>query len=189
MSGKLAQKFGHLRGVEVEPCDKSVQRFYEIYGKPIPFVFRSATNEILYLSHLDLVNARFEYSPVWACGIYSTFDVFFQGLDSAVREELFTALMKALKQDPVQIKADAEAVLAWAQGKTEGDIVKAMNGEDSSAIGMVLAHAKKADEDDFLYTRNFGAGLIKVSLSPSWNASPSWLHLFQNIIFVVQCAV
>lgn len=162
MSGKLAQKYGHLRGVEVEPCDKSVQRFYEYYGKPVPFVFRSATNEILYLSHLDLVNARFEYNPIWACGVYSTFDVFFQGLDSNTRQELYTALMRALKLDPEKVKADAESVLAWAQGKTEADVVNAINGGDSSAVGTVLGSAKKADEDDFLYTRNFGAGLIKI---------------------------
>jgi hypothetical protein len=167
MSGKLAQKYGHLRGVEVEPCDKAVQRFYELYGKPVPFVFRSATNEILYLSHLDLVNARFEYNPIWACGIYSTFDVFFQGLDINTRQELYSSLMKALKMDPEKIKADAESVLSWAQGKTEADVVNAMNGQDSSTVGMVLANAKKADADDFLYTRNFGAGLIKVGLSAS----------------------
>lgn len=161
-TGKLAQKYGHLRGAEVEPCDKSVQRFYEIFGKPVPFVFRSATNEILYLSHLDVVNARFEYDVVWATGLFSTCDVFFQGIEESLRLELFNALIKALKLDPVKVKADAESVLVWAQGKNEGDVVKAMNGEDTSEIGKVLSKAKSSDEDDFLYTRNFGAGLIKV---------------------------
>mmetsp|Transcript_26784 Transcript_26784/g.52247 ORF Transcript_26784/g.52247 Transcript_26784/m.52247 type:complete len:313 (+) Transcript_26784:64-1002(+) len=161
-SGPLASKFEHLRGADVEPCDKSVQRFYEIYGKPVPFVFRSATNEILYMSHLDLVNARFTYDAMWACGVFSTFDVFFQGIDANTRTTLFDALMSALKLEPATVRADAEKVLTWAQGKTEADIVSAMNGEDSSEIGTILSTAKTAAEDDWIYTRNFGAGLIKV---------------------------
>jgi photosystem II biogenesis protein Psp29 len=162
MAGKLAEKFGHLRGSDVEPCDKAAERFYAFYGKPVPFVFRGATNEILYLSHLDLVNARFQYDEIWATGIFSVFDVFFQALDADTRELLYTSLMKALKLDPSKIKSDAEMVLAWAQGKSEAEVVAAMNGEDSSPVGQIFAKAKNGDEDDFLYTRNFGAGLIKV---------------------------
>lgn len=161
-SGKLAQKYGHLRGAEVEPCDKSVQRFYEYFGKPVPFVFRSATNEILYLSHLDSVNARFEYNPIWACGVYSTFDVFFQGIDQDTRAQLYDSLMRALKLDPAKVKADAESVLSWANGKSETDVVAAINGQDSSDVGKWLNKAHSSDVDDFLYTRNFGAGLIKI---------------------------
>jgi|Transcript_42589 photosystem II biogenesis protein Psp29 len=177
-SGKLADKFGHLRGADIEPCDKSVQRFYEIYGKPVPFVFRGATNEILYMSHLDLVNARFEYDALWACGVFSTFDVFFQGIDVDTRTKLFDALMTALKLEPATIRGDAEKVLSWAQGKSEADIVAAMNGEDSSEIGSILGKAKSAGEDDWIYTRNFGAGLIKtmqvVGVEPNTANAKKW---------------
>lgn len=179
MSGKLAQKYGHLRGADIEPCDKSVQRFYEYFGKPVPFVFRSATNEILYLSHLDMVNARFEYNPIWACGMYSTFDVFFQAIDEETRTKLFESIVKALKMDPAKIKADAESVLAWAQGKSEADVVNAMNGGDqSSEVGKWLNKAKISDVDDFLYTRNFGAGMIKmmqiVGVEPNSANAKKW---------------
>jgi len=178
MKGKLAEKYEHLRGADIEPCDKSVQRFYEIYGRPVPFVFRSATNEILYLSHLDIVNARFEYNPLWACGIFSTFDVFFQGIEQKTRQELFDAIIKALKLEPATIKADAEKVLAWAQGKSEADVVAAIEGKDDSEVGAWLAKAKNADDDDFLYTRNFGAGLIKmmqiVGVEPNSANAKKW---------------
>ena len=177
-AGALADKYGDLRGAEIEPVNMSVQRFYEIYGKPVPFVFRSATNEILYMSHLDLVNARFRYDALWACGVFSTFDVFFQGIDEATRTNLFDSLMKALKLEPATIRADAEKVLTWATGKTEGDVVKAMNGEDDSEIGKLFANAKSAGEDDWIYTRNFGAGLIKtmqlVGVEPNTANAKKW---------------
>jgi hypothetical protein len=79
----MGEKFGHLRGADVEPCGTAVERFYKLFGKPVPFVFRSATNEILYMSHLDTVNARWKYDLMWAAGLYSTFDLFFSAIDEA----------------------------------------------------------------------------------------------------------
>ena len=160
MAGKLAEKYGHLRGKEVEPCDRAVERFYKLFGKPVPFVFRSATNEILYLSHLDLVNAMFEKDLIWTTGLYSIFDVFFQAIDEKTRTELFNSLVGALKLDPAVVKSEAEQVLAWATGKTEADVVAAFNGQDSSPVGAALARIRA--NSDFHYTRNFGAGLIKI---------------------------
>jgi hypothetical protein len=52
----------------------------------VPFVFRSATNEILYMSHLDTVNARWSYDIMWAAGLYSTYDLFFAAIDEKTRE-------------------------------------------------------------------------------------------------------
>ena len=52
----------------------------------VPFVFRSATNEILYMSHLDTVNARWKYDIMWAAGLYSTYDLFFSAIDEKTRE-------------------------------------------------------------------------------------------------------
>ena len=160
MVGKLGEKYAHLRGKDIEPCDRSVELFYKLFGKPVPFVFRSASNEILYMSHLDLVNAMFQKDLIWTTGLYSTFDVFFQALDEKTRSELFNSVIGALKLDPAEVKADAELVLGWATGKTEADVVAAFNGEDSSTVGAALASIKS--NPDNLYTRNFGAGLIKI---------------------------
>jgi len=176
--GNLGEKYGHLRGAEIEPCGAAVERFYKLFGKPVPFVFRSATNEILYMSHLDTVNARWKYDIMWAAGIYSTYDLFFAAIDEKTRQELFNALMGALKQDPAQIKADAMKVLEWAKGKSEAQVVAAINGEDSSEVGAVLGNAKS--NPDFLYTRNFGAGLIKtmqvVGVEPNSETAARWAN-------------
>jgi hypothetical protein len=95
-----------------------------------------------------------------------------------VQQELFNALMGALKQDPAQIKADAMKVLEWAKGKSEAQVVAAINGEDSSEVGAVLGNAKS--NPDFLYTRNFGAGLIKtmqvVGVEPNSETSARWAN-------------
>jgi len=174
------EKYEHLRGADIEPCDKAVTRFYQLFGKPVPFVFRSATNEILYMSHLDLVNARFEKDIIWSMGFYSTYDLFFAALDEDVRSTLLKSLTGALKLEEGGIKGDAEKVLEWAKGKTEADIVAAINGEDSSEIGQALANAKS--NPDFLYTRNFGAGLIKlmqvVGVEPNTESSKRWAEAF-----------
>lgn len=172
----MGEKFGHLRGADVEPCGTAVERFYKLFGKPVPFVFRSATNEILYMSHLDTVNARWKYDLMWAAGLYSTFDLFFSAIDEATREELFAALMGALKQDAAQVKADATKVLEWAKGKSEAEVVAAINGSDDSEVGMALSACK--NDPDFYYTRNYGAGLIKamqvVGVEPNSESSARW---------------
>jgi len=156
----MGEKYGHLRGADVEPCGAAVERFYKLFGKPVPFVFRSATNEILYMSHLDTVNARWSYDILWAAGLYSTYDLFFAAIEEKTRGELFNALMGALKQDPEKIKADAMLVVDWAKGKSEADVVAAINGDDSSPVGQALAASK--NDVDFFYSRNYGAGLIKM---------------------------
>ncbi|EKX52010.1 hypothetical protein GUITHDRAFT_150871, partial [Guillardia theta CCMP2712] len=177
--GSLAEKYGHLRGADIEPCGAAVERFYKLFARPIPFVFRAPTNEILYLSHLDLVNAMFRYDVIWAAGLYSTFDLFFSALDEDLRANLFQALMGGLKLDQSKIKSDADAVLQWAQGKTEADVVSAIKGEDSSPVGQVLASLGK--NEDFLYTRNFGAGLIKimqvVGVEPNAENAKRWAEV------------
>ena len=33
--GDLGEKYGHLRGAEIEPCGAAVERFYKIFGKPV----------------------------------------------------------------------------------------------------------------------------------------------------------
>ena len=34
MSG-MGEKYGHLRGADVEPCGAAVERFYKLFGKPV----------------------------------------------------------------------------------------------------------------------------------------------------------
>ena len=160
MLGPLAEKFGHLRGADVEPTAKSIERFYKLYGKPVAFLFRTPLNEILFRTHLDVVNARFEPNLIYSLGFFSLYDVFFQGLDEVTRTELFVALVTALKFDPSQVKADSDSVLNWAAGKTEADVVAAFQGQDSSAVGSALARIH--NPESFRYTRNLGAGLIKL---------------------------
>lgn len=39
MSG-MAEKYGHLRGADIEPCGDAVNRFYKLFGKPVcPYLF------------------------------------------------------------------------------------------------------------------------------------------------------
>ena len=69
-----------------ETCPWSLFTFHGMAMMQVPFVFRSATNEILYMSHLDTVNARWKYDIMWAAGLYSTYDLFFSAIDEKTRE-------------------------------------------------------------------------------------------------------
>jgi len=31
----MGEKYGHLRGADVEPCGAAVERFYRLFGKPV----------------------------------------------------------------------------------------------------------------------------------------------------------
>ena len=35
MSSSMSEKYGHLRGADVEPCGAAVERFYKLFGKPV----------------------------------------------------------------------------------------------------------------------------------------------------------
>merc|ERR1719326_2123241 len=67
-------------------------------------------------------------------------------------------------------------VLEWAKGKSEADVVSAIEGQDSSEVGAALAASK--NDPEFLYTRNYGAGLIKtmqvVGIEPNTESSARW---------------
>jgi hypothetical protein len=51
-------------------------------------------------------------------------------------------------------------VVDWAKGKSEADVVAAINGGDTSPVGQALSASK--NDVDFFYSRNTGAGLIKM---------------------------
>ena len=54
-------------------------------------------------------------------------------------ELIFDAIVKAIGKglDPDQMRKDADELKAWAEGKTEADVIEAMKGEDRRCEGGV----------------------------------------------------
>jgi len=60
-----------------------------------------------------------------------------------------------------EIRAEADSLQRWCEGKSKADVEAALSGNDpSSALGKIAAVAK--GDEFWMYSRYFGLGLLKV---------------------------
>ncbi len=64
---------------------------------------------------------------VSALGFVSVFDQIMEGLPAGEQKAVLSAFIKALKEDPEQYRADAQALEEWARG--------ASGAEDRTSLG------------------------------------------------------
>merc|ERR1712087_411685 len=73
---------------------------------------------------------------------------------------IVSSLFKCIGYDEAEIRAEAEGLTAWAEGKTKEDIEAVIESPDSSPLGLAVKQAK--DDEFWMYSRYFGLGLLKV---------------------------
>ncbi len=112
----LFRRFGNLKGKNVKTVSESIEDFCKLYTKPILPQFRTTVNEILVINHLYKVNARFQYSPVYAYGLNSTF---FKLLSlypgEGVLKQILSAIVQSINLDLEQFHKDVAKVENWME--------------------------------------------------------------------------
>lgn len=113
------------------------------------------------VTHLTVVNARFERDAIWCLGITSVLDLLLKNYpDPEVKDAIMRALFKSVGMDEKDVRAQGKTITDWATGKTKEEVEAALRGEGD---GPVAAIAKKVAADDFwCYSRYFGLGLLKI---------------------------
>lgn len=157
--------------IVIVPVDKvptvsdTKRNFYNAHTRPINSIYRRVVEELMVEMHLLSVNVDFQYDPIYALGVVSSFDRFM----SAYRPEtdkasIFQALCQALGQDPQHYRRDAQSLEAWATGVSGNEVLSVLSLENPSGETNDIENAIRAiaANPNFKYSRLFGIGLYSL---------------------------
>ena len=136
--------------------------FTDELGFTVNALYKNMVTDIVGTTHLIVVNARFQRDPVWSLGLLTALDLLLRNYPEAdVGKKIVSALFKCLDMDEAEIRAEADGLAKWAEGKTKADVEAALSGSDSSSpLGQIAARAK--NDEYWMYSRYFGLGLLKI---------------------------
>mmetsp|Transcript_11840 Transcript_11840/g.25938 ORF Transcript_11840/g.25938 Transcript_11840/m.25938 type:complete len:171 (-) Transcript_11840:185-697(-) len=77
-----------------------------------------------------------------------------------IAANIVDAFTKSMGFDEKTLRADADTVSSWAEGKNGEDVAAALRGEGDSDVAAIAKAAK--EEEYWLYSRFFGVGLMKM---------------------------
>ena len=124
--------------------------FNSAYGRPVGGMQQGFVNELLTSIVLTCIRPSYQPSRVFYLGITSLCDVFFESLEAAEAEKLYTSLCAGCGLDGKKLKSEADKLVSTATGKSEDELFA---GEDLSLI---------ASAGNFKYSYPLGAGILKL---------------------------
>ena len=139
------------------------RKFYSHHSRPINSIYRRFVEELLVEMHLLSVNFDFNYDPIYALGVVTSFERFMQGYTPETdKSSIFQALCLALDGNSDQYRQEAETVLNEAKGLSITDFKDKLNhvatGDTGEGILWGTCRAI-AQNPKFKYSRLFAVGL------------------------------
>ena len=115
--------------------------------------------DIVGITHLTVINARFVRDPIWSLGMITALDLLLKNYPEAeTRDKIVASLFQAVELDEATVRAEAATMKEWIVGKSQEDVLAAIKGEVDSPFGQ---YVKAAKEDKYwMYSRFFGIGLV-----------------------------
>lgn len=147
----------------VRTVSDTKRAFYGIHTRPINSIYRRVVEELMVEKHLLLVNVDFQYNPIYALGVVTTFDRFMQGYrPEQDRESIFNALCQSLSVDMQQYRQDAQWLQEIANRHSGGEMVELLSLSASPEMEQDFQGMLKsiADNPKFKYSRLFAIGLF-----------------------------
>jgi len=140
--------------------------FKEKYGRPVNMLVNGFVNEMLTSVTLAMMKPSYQSSKVFSLGFEALCKTFLESVNEEEQEKLHDALCMAVGLDPKIVRKEADDLEAFANGKTEDELLA---GEDLKAI---------AAGGNFKYNYPLGAGLLTlmpmVGVEPSDEAIERW---------------
>jgi len=145
--------------MKVKTVGEAFAEFTDELGQPLNALYKNMMSDIVGITHLTVVDARFVRDPIWSLGIITALNLLLKNYPEAgVQDKIMSSLFNSVGLDEAEVRAEAEAMKAWGVGKSREDISAALRGEGDGPIPAV-AKAAKADEY-WMYSRFFGIGLV-----------------------------
>lgn len=147
----------------VRTVSDTLADFYKAYPQPpvLP-MYRPFLVDLMTQTHLAIVDSRFKYDAIFALGLCEFFTGLMSAYDKTVGSEqtdkIWDAMLEALGMDPAEVKADAEAVVAYGKATSPAEILKHMEGVSPDAkVGEAFKSISSS-----LYSMPFSVGLFKL---------------------------
>lgn len=160
-NSEFARRYKHLVGAKVKTVGEAFAEFTNLLGYTVNPLYKNMVTDIVGTTHLIVVNARFQRDPIWSLGILTALDLLLKNYpEPEVAKKIVTSLFQSVGLDEAVIKAEAQKIESWAQGKTREEVEAALSGEGDSPLASI---AKQVKADDFwMYSRYFGIGLLRI---------------------------
>lgn len=161
-NSEFARRFGHLAGSEVKTVGEAFAEFNTELGHTVNALYKNMVTDLVGVTHLNVVNARFERDPIWCLGLITVTELLLKNYpEKEIGEKIVSSLFKCISMDEEEVRAEAAKVAEWTQGKSKADIEAVFESPDESDL--VGSIAKKIKDDKYwLYSRYFGLGLVKM---------------------------
>ncbi len=146
----------------VRTVSDSKRDFYTYHTRPINSIYRRVVEELLVEMHLLSVNVDFIYDPIYALGVFTSFERFMQGYQPEnERDSIFYAICKSVGGDANQYRRDAEHLLAAAKQVKISDLIANLESSDPYHGDNFLIQSLKAiaNAAKFKYSRLFAVGI------------------------------
>ncbi len=147
----------------VRTVSDTKRAFYTTHTRPINSIYRRVVEELMVEMHLLSVNVDYQYNPIYALGVVTSFDRFMQGYrPEADKSHIFEAICQSLQDDPQRYRHDAQRLQAAVSQKSAKDIVAWLEHTATAYDGDDLQEAIKAiaNNPKFKYSRLFAIGLF-----------------------------
>ncbi len=146
----------------VRTVSDTKRAFYSHHTRPINSIYRRVVEELMVEMHLLSVNVDFQYDPIYALGVVSSFDQFMEGyLPEGDKGSIFTALCQAMNSDPDRYRQDALGVQSQVQDYSGEALVALLGYPDQGEGADQLRQTLKAiaSNPKFKYSRLLAIGL------------------------------
>eukprot|EP01041_Mallomonas_annulata_P011924 gene11924-24979_t len=135
------------------------EEFYSIYTRPILPQYKTFIADIMTMTFIQTIDARYKYDALHAFGICTQYYTIMKGY--ALSDEIdviFNTMMKAVGLDAQRIRDDAKRILSLIKDTnlTEDDVLNAKEGEFAEIFNNVRT------DRFFKYTDAWGLGMGRV---------------------------
>lgn len=147
--------------VNIRTVSDTKRDFYTQHTKPINSIYRRVIEELMVEMHLLSVNVDFNYDPIYALGVITSFERFMQGYQPENdKESIFSALCNSTGGETQRYKQDAEKCLDFAKSCSGEEMVNILSNSSDKEGEFVPDLVKSiASKPKFKYSRLFAIGL------------------------------